>query len=175
VPAPHHYLEVLRNRLVAAVLTPNLLSVTIRTAFPYSEGRYVLELDVAFRVTNSSRFACHEWTLDVAFSAEPNPRYVTSREINAIGRTDGVQFNRTILPTRTAAHHAYIGIVLHSNHPLRSQLHGELAIGKVHYYAISENHVGEQHENTSLDATDLDGVIAEASRLLKNANIQFTP
>jgi len=173
VPAPHHYLEVLRNRLVAAVLTPKLASVGIRTAFPYTDGRYVLELDVVFHVSNSSRIACHEWTLDVQFSG--GPRYITNREIREIGRTDGVQFNRTILPTRTAAHHAYIGIALLQAHSLRNQLHGELMSGKVHFYAISENHVGEQCVNALIDATDLEGPIAEATRLLKNANISFTP
>jgi hypothetical protein len=69
VPAPHFYLESLRNRLVRPVFAASLESVKPIAAFRCPDGIFV-QLLAGFRVTNEGRVLARYWFLDVVCQNE---------------------------------------------------------------------------------------------------------
>jgi hypothetical protein len=61
-PAPHFYLETLRNRLVGTSLRAELRDVSLVRAYAHNGG-YFVQMTLRFRVTNTGRIAAYKWAL----------------------------------------------------------------------------------------------------------------
>ena len=62
IPAPHFYLELLRQRLTNASLDFKLLSVNPESAWLH-EGAIILRIDALFLIENTGRIAAYKWAL----------------------------------------------------------------------------------------------------------------
>lgn len=147
VPAPHHFLEALRNRLTFAVLEAKLRQINIGTAHRDGVGMGVVEVVLHFDVKNVSRVACSAW--DVAFdlyrSGQDVPEGIVLKDaFEALGSGTPILRRDTILPTRTSTKRDVFGVQIHKDprQPLGWQIQERLFQLEVHYYPISENHIG---------------------------------
>jgi predicted HTH transcriptional regulator len=62
LPAPHFYLELLRQRLTNASLDFSLRSVNVESAWLH-EGAIILRIDADFIIENTRRIAAYKWSL----------------------------------------------------------------------------------------------------------------
>jgi hypothetical protein len=104
VPAPHFYLETLRNRLTRPQLTAALTGITQLNAYPWSGGVFV-ETQLEFIITNTGRVAAYKWALIIegsdgdAEGREANYKFAFQQFPGAKrGRNGGVTLDDTILP-----------------------------------------------------------------------------
>jgi hypothetical protein len=111
VPAPHHYLEALRNRLTFAVLEPRLRSVRLGKSYRRSAALPVVELVLAFEVTNISLVPCSKWTVRFAVCRAngESPDYLASED--ELQRRGGIPIPQdpTVLPTTSKDGHVVFG------------------------------------------------------------------
>jgi Putative DNA-binding domain len=64
MPAPHFYLETLRNRLSNPILKVDLVEVAPLRAYDHDDGIFV-ELRLKFRIHNTGRIAAYKWALAI--------------------------------------------------------------------------------------------------------------
>lgn len=145
VPAPHHYLEALRNRLTFAVLEPKLKAVWACAIYKIDSSQAVVDLVLRFEVTNVSRVTSYKW--DVAAEVHPDPDdraicRVVTRDMDArLGTERSLKGDTPLLPTRKSDFDVPIGLVVKHNLSLWVQLEAFLR-SEVRYSAITEHHVG---------------------------------
>jgi hypothetical protein len=104
-PAPHFYLETLRNRLVNPVLKAELEGLTISRAYRHDGGVFV-ETRLRFRLTNTGRIASYKWALVIEhmkdWDAERADDYrfiFQSFPRGNEGRSSSIRVDTTILPS----------------------------------------------------------------------------
>ncbi|RYG85600.1 MAG: ATP-binding protein, partial [Alphaproteobacteria bacterium] len=106
-PAPHFYLETLRNRLVNPTLEASLAEVKLTAAYPHvsNTNSVFVETRLKFVIKNSGRVAAYKWALivegtdgapadrsaDLVFRFADFPRGSRSR-------SSGIRLDDTILP-----------------------------------------------------------------------------
>jgi hypothetical protein len=104
-PAPHFYLEALRNRLVAPSLEPQLADVTLFGSYKTESGPF-LTFTLVFRVLNAGRVAAYRWALAIdAFGGNGEGRqadygFDRTRFPRPIARQSSVRMDDTILPSQ---------------------------------------------------------------------------
>jgi len=102
-PAPHFYLELLRQRLVAPALTAELVALTPAKAGQVAD-EFFLAMRVGFLVKNTGRVAAYKWQLRMAeMSGHPAPRVADYRfrladYPHGWSMSDGIRVDDTILP-----------------------------------------------------------------------------
>jgi hypothetical protein len=156
MPAPHHYLEALRNRLTAAVLEARLDSVTVEHRY-FEENAaanadsgfpFVAELCLHFKVTNVSRVACYKWDVVASMPTDDEQKrlIVTKETFPKLGSAmSGISIDDTILPTLTARKTVFMGLrVFGMEVTPQRDIPQRIMPLEVHYYTISENHIGER-------------------------------
>jgi hypothetical protein len=101
IPAPHFYLELLRQRLTNAALDFKLVSVTPENAWLH-EGTLYLRIDAKFLVENTGRIAAYKWSLvPRQIGNIPESRaedYLFSGIPGSPGRMSSIRLDNTILP-----------------------------------------------------------------------------
>jgi hypothetical protein len=120
-PAPHFYLETLRNRLVNPTLEASLASMKPTAAYPLGDNSssVFVETRIRFVIENSGRVAAYKWALIVeGTDGEPAER---SRDIQFRfvdfprgnrGRSSGIRLDDTILPGLSTSIETDFGFVL---------------------------------------------------------------
>ena len=101
-PAPHFYLELLRQRLTEPVLQLKLRQVDLRDAYEFDGGLFVA-LKLEFGIDNVGRIAAYQWNLVLQSVEIPEGRdndvYIGRRSFpKALPGPDGVRMDNTILP-----------------------------------------------------------------------------
>ena len=120
VPAPHFYLELLRQRLVAPALTADLVDVLPIKA-RRAEGGVFVALHLRFQIKNVGRVAAYKWQLQITeydgHQADRVSDYRFGSENYPPGCRSGssVRFDYTILPGCTDAVKIDLGVVLRPN------------------------------------------------------------
>jgi hypothetical protein len=102
-PAPHFYLETLRNRLVRPSLEAELVGIHATHSAEVHGGLFV-ETELEFRITNKGRVAAYKWALSIDEMVCDDARvddykfsffdFPTRR-----GRSSGIRIDDTILPS----------------------------------------------------------------------------
>lgn len=119
-PASHFYLEMLRNRLTAPVLTATLERVDATDASRLGSGSRFVLLTLSFRIHNNGRSAAYRWALvfeglnglsddraqDVMREASQFPVKVANR---------GIRLDDTILPSMGTMVEQHIGVCLRAS------------------------------------------------------------
>lgn len=101
MPAPHFYLELLRQRLTNASLNFSLSSVKVENAWLH-EGTPILRVDADFSIENTGRIAAYKWSLVLEQYAVPSDRtddFLFGAIPGAPPRTSGLRVDDTILPS----------------------------------------------------------------------------
>ena len=102
VPAPHFYLELLRQRLTSPVLTAAPDDTALSYAMWTDDGLFAA-LDLTIRVVNEGRVAAYKWGVQGVWKPPDDraddyifdrPAFPGSRE----GRKSGITLDQTLLP-----------------------------------------------------------------------------
>ncbi len=154
-PAPHFYLETLRNRLTNPILKPELQGVRVARAYACEGGAFV-ELILRFEVKNTGRVAAYKWRLVLdrvtgARQGDDPECFFDARQFPRTGggvRRNGVLLDDTILPSLSVLVERDLGLVQRRNvrgaNPITLPLLELLASGlTVHYRAVTETSPGE--------------------------------
>ncbi|MBB6224987.1 AlbA family DNA-binding domain-containing protein [Rhizobium leguminosarum] len=100
-PAPHFYLELLRQRLTNPSLDFTLSNVTIESGWSH-EGAIILKVDAGFVIENTGRIAAYKWSLIAReLSGVPEGRagdYFFSGIPGATRGASSIRIDDTILP-----------------------------------------------------------------------------
>ena len=75
-PAPHHYLEALRNRLVGPALKAEVVNADLQNAY-LLDGRIFVHARLRFKVTNVGRVVADRWELVVEEFENRHPQRIT--------------------------------------------------------------------------------------------------
>lgn len=156
-PAPHFYLETLRNRLTYPSLKPELVGVSVVTAYRHEAGVFV-ETKLQFRIMNVGRVAAYKWALVfdqlLSVASERMGDYkMAFREFprGSRGRDSGIRIDDTILPGLWLSEDRDCGFLLRPASfdrsdvlaELETMLPREMGVG---YRAVSEVSRGEARE-----------------------------
>jgi hypothetical protein len=80
----------------------------------------------------------------------------------------------TILPTRHSDTDLVLGIRIHRQEPLATQLQSLLGPAMIHHQTITDNHVGETMVDEAVKSREWPGLLVGVRASLKAANISFT-
>jgi len=144
IAAPHHFLEALRNRYMAADLRSSLVSVSFRKLHRGSSGPNVAELALKFKIENIGRIAALRWALNMGFT-ESSPHIVTGESDQRIGRRNNCRLEHMILPTRSDIEYGYFGLILPPSITKPFILEFANSVVVTHQ-VVTENSVGEHLE-----------------------------
>jgi hypothetical protein len=98
VPAPHFYLETLRNRLVGPMLTVKLTEMGVLDVRRLDENEFFVLARLKFLIVNDGRVAAYKWALIVE-ELEGNPDILLRNfPIPVKTATAGIALDITILP-----------------------------------------------------------------------------
>lgn len=149
VPAPHHYLEALRNRLTAAVLKAQLRLITVDDVLMgLPECAYFLIIGLHFVISNESRLVCNKWAFrwELNYVAPPGEFGIIvsdniDKYLSSDLRTALIQpIDNSILPTMSRRRLVHFGLRLTTQANLEADL-GTLLGLEVAYSPISEAHI----------------------------------
>jgi hypothetical protein len=127
-PAPHFYLELLRQRLVSPVLTATPVALQSRRV-TRPDGAIFIAMELRFRIENVGRVAAYKWALQlVEMSGYPkelaeNYRWRTQDFPPGVSGGGGIRLDDTILPGGVLEEIKEWGILV------RPALHESAAIG----------------------------------------------
>ena len=161
-PAPHFYLEAIRNRLVRPMLEPDLTGILVNQVHEH-EGGLFAEMQLAFAVKNTGRVAAYKWALmvermsghapgreeDYCFSFRSFPR-------GGRGRDSSISLDDTILPSLSRTVMRDMGVHLRPSSLSADDLNTEVqtVLGReftLHFRVVSETSPGELHSRTLVD------------------------
>jgi hypothetical protein len=132
VPAPHFYLEMLRNRLARPALEPTLKAIKHLQSSEHDGGVF-LDLQLQFEVLNSGRVAAYKWALVVTALTGPHAEsrrgdYYFNRAEFPVhkGRSGGVPLDLTILPSLFMLENRDFGIQLRPKSLSAAEIEAEL-------------------------------------------------
>jgi hypothetical protein len=153
IPAPHHYLEALRNRLTCGMLEVELVSVSVRRVLPDPRGNQgrrsasaVAELRIQARVRNVGRIACYRWAVGMGTPDEPpwTDILVRPEECVGLGKSDGMRIDWTVLPGGTDRSDGFVGVRIPAPDSFEAESwDGRLLDAVLQYWVVTENFVGE--------------------------------
>jgi hypothetical protein len=128
VPAPHFYLELLRQRLTNPTLDFELSSLDFDSW--EHDGRLVLRIEARFNVENTGRVAAYKWALqfrNAVVSTEHADDYLLDGSLpGASGRMTSVRIDDTILPGCTCSETKVFGLLLRSAPRSEQNIRSEL-------------------------------------------------
>lgn len=143
VPAPHHFLDALHNRLTRIVLALQMERVWPYNAF-HIDGQPILSFSCTWKATNESQLIASVWSV-VPRHEQPDQRFriLTSKDVGNIPIDPKVMRDHPILPGRAEECITFFGLAL----PRRALPHAHILdfikTGTVAGFAVSENWVGE--------------------------------
>ncbi len=153
-PAPHFYLETLRNRLTNPTLVAS--PVELRRLSSYeSDGGVFVECKIVFRIRNNGRIAAYKWALLVeSLGGIPAGRLTDYRWRHAdfprrlSSRTDGFRLDNAILPSLELEEKQDFGFLLRASASDRAALLADLeqmlgAAAQLKYRVVTETSPGE--------------------------------
>lgn len=149
VPAPHFYLETLRNRLTGPALASSLVRATLLRAL-WHEGGLFAHIELTFYVRNVGRVAAYKW--DVSWRVEFDVD--DSRHDDFIvdpsrfppwsgGRSSGIRIDDTILSGGVLSKEDEFGFILRPASSSEADLRAELSLMSYEKIAISHGSVSE--------------------------------
>lgn len=145
VIAPHHYLELLRSRLVAAIVEPQVSAVAIVGATHINPSRCCAVLEVTFELTNTSRIACYEWQMLYKFISSNASFIPTGEELPSYPKADNVSLGgKTILPTMSFQARIHVPVKWQLGVAIEPQIKEMLPCLSIACSVITENHIGEE-------------------------------
>lgn len=153
-PAPHFYLETLRNRLVNPSLTAELVAIQKAEAYEFEGGVFV-ESRLDFSIENVGRVAAYKWALvlerasglSVDRRSDYRFHFVDFPKGNR-GRSGSMSLDDTILPGLSRHEKRDFGIHLRASPKDHMALLGDLRTLlspdlQVHYRVVTETSRGE--------------------------------
>jgi hypothetical protein len=143
VPAPHHFLEALRNRLTKIVLVPQLEQIVVNNAYEHHAGYAVVDFVCRWSAKNQSRQSASLWTIETQFPPNEWISVLTHEDFPRIPTEKGVVRRRPILPGRAGKSLTHFGIAVDPQQFPSRQLLALFEHSQVVGRAISENHIGE--------------------------------
>jgi hypothetical protein len=169
-PAPHFYLETLRNRLTRPMLTATLVGVHKSAVFA-CEGGVFVETRLEFLIKNTGRVAAYKWALivegtrgdapgresDYKFSVQTFPK----RKRDGRG---GIRLDDTILPSLAMMEERDFGFLLRAPADDREALLRELRLVvssslTLRYRVVTETSPGESATTTLVSFIDHDEIL----------------
>ena len=177
VVAPHHYLELLRQRVVGPILSANCEDIVIDKVYRDPTGAIVVQLELRFFIQNDGRIAAYKWHLykhgvqlpatvrpeDFFFYAHDMPR---DRAEGVSGILPVIRATRdeTILPGLGRRETAVVGFYVRPEQPLRTCIQSEaekLVRTAVVYRVATETFRGDDVPVTLADHLDPDKLRAD--------------
>ncbi|HEV2296006.1 MAG TPA: ATP-binding protein [Tepidisphaeraceae bacterium] len=167
-PAPHFYLETLRNRLVSPVLKPEVADLRVVRAYPHEGGVFV-EARSVFRVTNQGKTAAYKWALALemlTFADGMRDNYYIEYRLFPKAQTSRDSYSRmddTILPSLSLKEERDFGFVLRPRSIDKPALIDELRVAlspevRWSFRAVSETSRGETIEQPVVRAADFEAL-----------------
>jgi hypothetical protein len=165
VPAPHFYLETLRNRLTRPQLSASLTGIVRTNAYAWAGGIFV-ETRLAFLITNTGRVAAYKWALVVegtdgdAEGREADYKFAFQQfPSEKRGRSGGISLDDTILPGLVRQVETDFGFLLrssqHDHDALLRELKAVLSPTLImRYRVVTETSPGETVRTPIVDVLD---------------------
>jgi hypothetical protein len=179
LPAPHFYLELLRNRLTSASLQFELQGVEVVEATPW-EGGLSIEMKFTFNVRNTGRIAAYKWSLRAqeihhpSFDERPErgERYYfgTSNFPVKKGRSSSVSLDDTILPGNSIDHKTDVAVTLPSTDNIEAHLGEALGLLAITYRLATETSPGEPVQVALGPVVDIPALSKQVAQLLVPAD-----
>jgi hypothetical protein len=174
LPAPHFYLELLRQRLTNATLEFDLDSVEVEHAWEH-QGLLCLRVHAEFIVKNTGRVAAYKWALVArAYGNYPDGRsddYLFGLIPGAPGRSSSMRVDDTILPSGACNESKLFGVLLRppsrDEEAVREEVAAMLSPLKITFQLATETSPGEIKEVPVGEHVLVDS----AMTLLKNLNL----
>jgi len=166
LPAPHFYLELLRQRLTNAALEFDIQSVEVEAAWSH-EGSLILRVLAKFEVKNIGRIAAYKWALTARrISQVPDDRgddYLFGNLPSAPGRSSSMRADDTILPGCWCLETKIFGVRLRpgtcTEAEIRTELDTLLSEMKLTLQLATETSPGEEKEVAIGPLLDLESVV----------------
>lgn len=168
-PAPHFYLELLRQRLVNPVLEFSVEELVLEDAYKSSNAIF-LETRLRFGISNTGRVTAYKWALLLKNIGNiPDGRGGDYRDRTADypikkGRSRGVRMDDTLLPGCTLSEYRDLGVFLRPSEPtseaLKADIKGMLAGIRLTCQMATETSPGEATELEIADVVGVDLVAA---------------
>jgi hypothetical protein len=171
VPAPHFYLETLRNRLINPVLKAELKEIVYVDAARNGNDCLFIRMALRFRVSNIGRVAAYKWALIVEHMAE----HMEGREsdyifdaskfpLSSSGRLSGIKLDPTILPSLSQLEEQPFGVYLRpvrwDSEQMGAEFESMLSPAfRLGYRTVTETSVGEVTETSISDILGLSEVL----------------
>jgi hypothetical protein len=155
VPAPHHYVELVRQRLTAPVLTAQLHGVRVRAAGAVQgEGYVFAHVEITVRIRNEGNVAAYKWAyqpdrFDIAEGRDAD--YETDTAKFAFrDSSSGIRIDDTILPGGAADEPFQLGLRLRPSGTEAGQLPREIEtlLNPVTFHYRIATEVGRSEERT---------------------------
>jgi hypothetical protein len=153
-PAPHFYLELLRQRLVSPVLEATPKGLRIAKVAP-AEGKMFLALRMQFLVRNVGRVAAYKWGLWVermsghVANRQEDYRFGMANYPPIGGMNSSIRVDDSILPAGAMTEDVDLGVVLRAKPPtpdeFATEIAGLLRGVTLHYRLVTETSAGELH------------------------------
>lgn len=164
-PAPHFYLETLRNRLVRPSLEPELTGIQVTKTTENDAGLFV-QTELKFRITNKGRVAAYKWVLCIDVMDGHNSSRVDDYKPTLRSCNGGIRIDDTILPSLALVEKRDFGLQLRpeslSKEHLIAELHEMISPAfELRFRAVSETSPGELHAKKVAELIDF-GEFAES-------------
>lgn len=165
LPAPHFYLELLRQRQTSPVLDFELVSTEVDTWL--HEGLPMLRVDAKFLIENKGRVAAYKWAL-VARTLHQTPDgrggdYYFGAIPGATGRSTSVRLDDTILPGCSMQETKIFGVQLRpaglEEESVRSELIEMLASLRLSLQLATESSPGTIKEVSFAKVVDVEKAV----------------
>jgi hypothetical protein len=130
-PAPHFYLELLRQRLVNPVIEAKLVRIAAVKLKRTAEGLFFV-MSLNFRIENLGRVSAYKWRLQIReMDGHPDSRvgdyHFDPRDFPAsVGYQSGIRMDDTILPGCALDENLYFGLLLRPQNQTEEALRDEL-------------------------------------------------
>lgn len=130
-PAPHFYLELLRQRLVSPVLEVSLKEIVLEDVYIVDDAIF-LETRIRFNISNIGRVTAYKWALllktidNIPKDRENDYRVGVVEYPVRKSRNRGVRMDDTLLPGCSLSEYKDIGIFLRSMPPTAEDLKSEI-------------------------------------------------
>jgi hypothetical protein len=165
LPAPHFYLELLRQRQTSPVLDFELVGTEVETWL--YQGMPMLRVDAKFLIENKGRVAAYKWALVArTFHQFPDGRvddYYFGAIPGATSRSSSIRIDDTILPGCTLQETKIFGIQLRpaglGEESVRSELTEMLASLKLSLQLATESSPGTIKEVSFAKVVNLENAV----------------
>ncbi len=152
-PAPHFYLELLRQRLTRAVLEPRPHRIIFRECARINERIFVI-LHLVIRVENIGRYAAYKWAVQARNVSGLAPRtedYIFNPRNFPLGEgSTGIRIDDTLLPGNALDEPFRFGVWLQpwaeTVEGVRRELEHLLAELRIVYRLLTETGVSDDYE-----------------------------